>query len=40
LTGHIKFIEDGQEAFNVLTERQGDEIAQDLIAIFLDLKLN
>jgi CheY-like chemotaxis protein len=40
LTNHIKFITDGREALDFLTGPNAEEMAQNLIAIFLDLNLS
>jgi CheY-like chemotaxis protein len=40
LASHTKFLSDGQEAPGFLTGSEEGTIAKDLIAIFLDLKLN
>ena len=39
MDGHVKFISDGQEALNFLTQSKSASLIEDLIAIFLDLKL-
>jgi CheY-like chemotaxis protein len=39
MADHVKFISDGEEAFNFLTVPDPLPVAQELIAIFLDLKL-
>jgi len=39
LANHMKFITDGKEALDFLTGPKADEIADNLIALFLDLKL-
>jgi two-component system, response regulator len=39
MDSHVKFISDGQEALDFLTRPQAVSLAQDIIAIFLDLKL-
>ena len=39
MDGHVKFIADGREAFDFLTGPRASVLAEELIAIFLDLKL-
>jgi len=39
MDGHVKFIANGQEAFDFLTGPRASTLAEELIAIFLDLKL-
>ena len=39
LANHMKFIGDGKKALDLLTGPKREEIAKNLIAIFLDLKL-
>jgi hypothetical protein len=36
---HVKFISNGQEAFDFLTSPRTKSVAKELVAIFLDLKL-
>jgi two-component system, response regulator len=40
LANHMKFITDGREALDFLTGPNAEEMSQNLIAIFLDLKLS
>ncbi len=39
MDNHVKFIANGQEALDFLIGPEASSVAQDLIAIFLDLKL-
>jgi two-component system, response regulator len=39
MDNHVKFISNGQEALDFLTRPRTVSLAEDLIAIFLDLKL-
>ncbi|MGH9592722.1 MAG: response regulator [Bryobacteraceae bacterium] len=39
MDGHVKFIFNGQEALDFLTRPRAVSLTEDLIAIFLDLKL-
>jgi CheY-like chemotaxis protein len=39
MDNHVKFISNGQEALDFLTRSRNVSLAEDLIAIFLDLKL-
>ena len=39
MDSHVKFIANGQEALDFLTGARGSALAEELIAIFLDLKL-
>jgi two-component system response regulator len=39
MDNHVKFISNGQEALEFLTRPRNISLAEDLIAIFLDLKL-
>jgi two-component system response regulator len=39
MDNHVKFISNGQEALDFLTRPREISLAEDLIAIFLDLKL-
>ena len=39
MDNHVKFISDGQEAFDFLMNLNASTLADELIAIFLDLKL-
>ena len=39
MDNHVKFISNGQEALEFLTQPRNVPLADDLIAIFLDLKL-
>jgi two-component system response regulator len=39
MSGHVKFISDGQEALDFLTGPQSPQLVKELIAILLDLRL-
>lgn len=39
MADHVKFIANGQDAFDFLTDPNAPTLAEELIAIFLDLKL-
>ncbi len=39
MDNHVKFISNGQEALDFLTDKHTPPLAESLIAIFLDLKL-
>jgi len=39
MASHVKFIDDGKEALDFLVGPRTEVLAEDLIAIFLDLKL-
>jgi CheY-like chemotaxis protein len=39
MANHVKFIDNGQEALDFLINKQTPDLVEELIAIFLDLKL-